>query len=247
MFGLPKRVARAATGRRGLAFLVAFCVGGLVAGVGYATTALSGIPDASGVFHACVNDASGAVRLVPQDTECGTNWSKVSWSHTGPQGEPGPAGPEGPQGPQGQQGPQGAGGGGDAFSAKAGNEVTIPILSPATLLTLGSLPAGKYAIFATAMVHNINSQDTTPVLCRLVTPSDTSLTYGARIDPFTWRGIGAPSGASTMTIALSLTTQLHSAGHVSLECYSNHTVPTATALAGPRQITAVKVENLVQN
>jgi hypothetical protein len=49
-----------------------------------------------------------------------------------------------------------------------------------------------------------------------------------------------------MTIPLSLTTQLPSNSSVSLQCYSNHISPSATALAGSRQITAIKVGALVQ-
>jgi len=40
-----------------LVVVVSFAV--IAAGAGYATSLLTGIPDDEGVFHACVNDASG--------------------------------------------------------------------------------------------------------------------------------------------------------------------------------------------
>jgi hypothetical protein len=49
-----------------------------------------------------------------------------------------------------------------------------------------------------------------------------------------------------MTIPLSLTTRLPGNSSVSLQCYSNHISPTATALAGSPQITAINVGTLVQ-
>jgi hypothetical protein len=217
--------------RIGRVAFAAFVLAVVAAGTALASRSVLGEGE---VLYACAQNPSGVLRLVNDLSECRAPDKAVQWNVQGPEGPRGPQGPDGPPGPS------------DAFSAKAGNEITIPTGSPYTLLTLSDLPAGNYAIFATVVAHNLNSQDTTPVLCHLVTPSDTSLTYSARIDPFTWRGLGAPSGASTMTIALSLTTQMSTVGQVSLQCYSNHISPTATALAGARQITAIKVGNLVQ-
>ena len=70
------------------------------------------IPDASGIIHACSNQASGTLRLI--DTEagesCGNNEVPVSWHAVGAPGSTGPAGPAGPTGPQGPIGPQGPAG-----------------------------------------------------------------------------------------------------------------------------------------
>jgi len=234
--GLAAKVDRRVSARRTVALVVMLGFGGIAASVAYATSAATGIPGPDGVFHACANNVSGDLRLVPEGKQCTPGWSSVSWSQTGPSGPPGPQGPQGPAGS----------GSSDAFSAQAGNEVTVPVLTPTTLLTLDGLPEGNYAISAAVVLHNLDSRDTTPVLCQLVTSGGASLTYSARIDPFTWQGLGAPSGASTMTIPLSLTTQLPGNSSVSLQCYSNHTSPTATALAGSRQITAIRVGTLVQ-
>ena len=63
--------------------------------------------DAQQIF-ACVNNNSGAVRIVAQAAACRTPESLVTWNVVGPQGPPGPAGPAGALGPPGPQGPAGA-------------------------------------------------------------------------------------------------------------------------------------------
>src|SRR5215510_6015567 len=62
--------------------------------------------DAQQIF-ACVNNNSGAVRIVAQGAACRTPESLVTWNVVGPQGPPGPAGPAGALGPPGPQGPAG--------------------------------------------------------------------------------------------------------------------------------------------
>ena len=217
--------------RIGRAVSAALLVAVVATGTALASRSVLGEGD---VLYACTQNTSGVLRLVANTGDCRSTETAVQWNTQGPPGD------RGPEGPQGSAGPS------SAYSASKGNEVTIPVLSPSNLVTLTEVPAGYYAIFATITVSNLNSQDTTPVLCQLVTPFDSSLTYAARVDPFTWRGLGAPSGASTMTIALSMTTHLIDVGHISLQCYSNHSSPSATALAGARQITAIKVGSLVQ-
>ena len=61
----------------------------------------------AGVFDACANAKTGALRLVQSELDCKQNEYYVTWDIRGRQGPPGPQGPEGPQGPQGPQGPEG--------------------------------------------------------------------------------------------------------------------------------------------
>lgn len=60
------------------------------------------IPDASGVFHACVKKG-GQVHLIDPSAgdACGKNETGASWSQTGPAGPSGAPGPQGPPGPAG--------------------------------------------------------------------------------------------------------------------------------------------------
>ncbi|NIK61010.1 collagen-like triple helix repeat-containing protein [Kribbella shirazensis] len=64
-------------------------------------------------IEACVQEATGAVRVVPAGQECRASETRLTWNRTGPAGPQGPAGPAGaqgevgPQGPAGPQGPKG--------------------------------------------------------------------------------------------------------------------------------------------
>jgi hypothetical protein len=62
-------------------------------------------------FFGCVNNSTGAVRIVDNGTACQAGEHKIHWTQKGPrgpQGIPGPQGPKGASGPQGNPGPQGA-------------------------------------------------------------------------------------------------------------------------------------------
>jgi hypothetical protein len=88
-----------------------------LSGGAYALSAGSRIPDAKGVFHACVNPTTGTVRVVADFGKCKKVHArrskiipgerKVSWSQTGPAGAPGAPGDKGDKGDQGIQGPAG--------------------------------------------------------------------------------------------------------------------------------------------
>jgi hypothetical protein len=68
-------------------------------GTSFAVISSSGVPDSRGVFHACVNRASGGIRIVTSAGQChkprGRRRHKtlgefaVAWSRTGPQGRAG--------------------------------------------------------------------------------------------------------------------------------------------------------------
>jgi len=81
-----------------------------IAGAFVVTLALAPISaDAQQIF-ACVNNNTGAVRIVAQGVACRTPESLVTWNVVGPQGPPGPTGPAGALGPPGPQGPAGPAG-----------------------------------------------------------------------------------------------------------------------------------------
>jgi hypothetical protein len=64
--------------------------------------------DGGGVFHGCVGNASGLLRVVDPSTDsCRADETAITWNQTGPAGPQGPKGETGPQGPQGETGPQG--------------------------------------------------------------------------------------------------------------------------------------------
>jgi Collagen triple helix repeat (20 copies) len=80
----------------------AFC---LVAGCAFFVAAQLPATAATVTYYACINNSTGAVRIVSQSTVCNTGEHKIQWNQTGPQG---PQGPQGPKGATGAQGPKGA-------------------------------------------------------------------------------------------------------------------------------------------
>jgi hypothetical protein len=81
-----------------------------IAGAFVVTLALAPISADTQQIFACVNNNSGAVRIVAQAAACRAPESLVTWNVVGPQGPPGPAGPAGTLGPPGPQGPAGPAG-----------------------------------------------------------------------------------------------------------------------------------------
>ena len=72
----------------------------LTAGVAVATTLMTSnaYTDANGVYHGCVGDSSGQLRVLASGESCKNNETAIDWSQTGPQGAQGIQGPEGRQG-----------------------------------------------------------------------------------------------------------------------------------------------------
>lgn len=62
--------------------------------------AVASIPGADGVIHGCYTQGTGTLRVINLGAKqsCGTNEHALSWSQTGPKGDPGPQGPPGPSG-----------------------------------------------------------------------------------------------------------------------------------------------------
>jgi Collagen triple helix repeat (20 copies) len=61
----------------------------------------------SGVIYACVNNGSGAIKIVGPNDTCASNWTLISWNQQGPSGSVGPTGATGPVGATGAEGPTG--------------------------------------------------------------------------------------------------------------------------------------------
>jgi hypothetical protein len=117
-------------------------------------------------FYGCVNNTSGAIRIVTATTTCKSTEHKIHWNQAGPQGPKGPQGPQGPkgaQGPQGTQGPQGVQGPvgpqgpagisvGYSWSGNAGGAAIAGF--PGSVVAQGNAvgTTGEYYINATVMV-----------------------------------------------------------------------------------------------
>jgi hypothetical protein len=55
-------------------------------------------------YYGCVNNSTGAIRIVSKSTTCKSTEHKINWNQVGPQGSPGPKGPKGAPGPKGPPG-----------------------------------------------------------------------------------------------------------------------------------------------
>jgi hypothetical protein len=80
---------------------------GVLAFLLLASTAAMAAPVSSNI-SACVNNSTGAVRIVASTSLCVAGEIGTSWAVTGAVGPTGPQGPAGPAGPQGPQGATGA-------------------------------------------------------------------------------------------------------------------------------------------
>jgi hypothetical protein len=102
---------------------------------------------AATTYYACINNSTGAIRIVNQNTVCKSTEHKINWNRTGPQG---PQGPKGAPGPQGKQGPPGMSVG---YSAVAPPNSDIPLTqSPTLILQTNSIgTSGSYFISVSAL------------------------------------------------------------------------------------------------
>ncbi len=129
-----KRLSR----RRAVGFFgIAVALFAVAGGVAYAT-----IPDAGGVYHACLKN--GSIRMIDSPTEqCKATETEITWSKTGqpgPAGPTGPAGAVGPAGPAGPQGPQGpTDTTADAFVNQFGTNTNGAAAANAATCTLGQI------------------------------------------------------------------------------------------------------------
>lgn len=144
--------------------LIVFSVIGLVF---FGVVSYASIPDADGVIAGCYKKSGGTLRLIDRSvTYCAKDETLVSWNQSGPAGPQGPQGPAGPQGLQGEQGPAGpagpagpqgeagpAGTPGVSAATFAFTTSGVRINGALTQVLSKTLPAGSWAVTATADIH----------------------------------------------------------------------------------------------
>lgn len=191
-----------------------------------AYAAVSGIPDAQGVFHGCVNSRTGILRVVKSAQSCthrrvvrhgGTRMVipgelAISWNQQGPHGQQGTQGIQGIQGSPGSQGPTGPS---NSYYA-AGSEF-VP--------TSESVPAGDYAVSGDA---SVGCSAACGMSCRIQL-------NGNNAGPFSSADTG--SGAGEMSVADSASLHLTSSGTISNVCSFDSGIGTFIS----RNVTAIKV------
>jgi hypothetical protein len=115
-----------------------------------ASTSQAAVLPPATTFYGCVNNSTGAIKIVTANTKCKATEHKIHWNQVGPQGPKGARGPQGPQGPQGTQGPPGISVGNFASGSSG------PLASsPGTLIAqTNPIPStGTYYISASALLH----------------------------------------------------------------------------------------------
>jgi hypothetical protein len=100
-----------------LTYANAMATGAMFVALGGGAYALTGAPDSAGVFHGCVSNKTGVLRVAKSASACHKARVRgrrrdpgefaVSWNQQGPRGIQGIQGTQGTQGVQGIQGPPG--------------------------------------------------------------------------------------------------------------------------------------------
>ena len=221
----PRRPRRRPSWIVGLAATAGVLTAGAVPAVALTTSAPV-------VYHACVTNTTGAIKIVSASATCATGQHKISWNNlgpAGPAGQNGAAGPQGPQGAtgqQGQQGPQGATGpqGPQGATGAEGPQgppgvttgysslnVTASTLSPSAVASVGSLnlPAGTYIAIVSAVASASGTSPDT-VTCDLVDGNGFSVgTMGASL---------APSAGNNAEASIATTASTTVGGHMQVGC-----------------------------
>jgi hypothetical protein len=144
---------------------VCVCVLFLLACCALPMAAQQGQPQVT-TYYGCVNNSTGAIRIVSKTTVCKSTEHKINWNQVGPQGPQGPKGPQGAQGPQGPQGPQGAQGpqgpqgppGISVGYSAFGGSIDLNN-SPAVTAETVAVAAGTYYVSASALLSVASGDD----------------------------------------------------------------------------------------
>jgi hypothetical protein len=183
------------------------------------------LPPSAPIFYGCVNNSTGAIRIVTKATTCKSTEHKIHWDQTGPQGpqgKQGVQGPTGPQGPAGPQGPEGPAGISIGNSASGGSTGALGTSNTPTLVlqTSAVQTTGTYYVNASALL-DVGANEA--AYCYVTTA---------------FEGGGGTVGGSSLGIQLgtsvyqqaSMTDSIFASATDSflLLCYGTSTTPTST-------------------
>jgi hypothetical protein len=193
-------------------------------------------------FFGCVDNTTGAIRIVSKTTVCQSSEQKIHWNQKGPQGSQGPQGPQGQQGPRGPQGPQG-------LQGQQGQPGPPGIAVGYSGLNIGQFPAltdspgveiahtnpvaatGTYFVSATALLES--AADSSGALCYDTTASSGSPSQFAGSSSF---GFQQASIADVITVSAGDSFQLW--------CFTQNGGTSSVFNAG---ITATLINNAFDN
>ena len=200
-------------------------VGSIAAGLVFGSVTVANAQ--GGTINGCVDNRSGALRVIAPTATCRVNETPLKWNITGPQG---------PQGAQGEPGPRGPS---DAFNAANGNAIQLVAgdccEGQSTTLETLSLPAGSFVVNAVVLAAPGENTVGATAQCKLRSPG--VLRYGhisgSGMDP-------SEFGGATLPVTASIT--LTGPEDISVVCWKLGQGPVFGLRAS---MTAVQVETLL--
>lgn len=171
-------------------------------------------PPAVATIFSCVNNTTGAIRIVSNTTVCKSTEHKIEWNQKGARGPQGPQGLQGQQGRQGPAGPQGPPGISVGYSNITSEGITLAPF-PGVLVAQSNPVAtsGTYFISASAFLE-IFTTDNSGATCY-----DTTASSGApfQLSESTLNGEQQTSITDVITVSAGDSFQLFCAGSDSSE------------------------------
>ena len=207
-----------------------------------AMIAYASIPDSGGVYYGCFKKSGGSLRVIDRSvTNCTKDETLISWNQTGPQGPAGlmgpqgpqgqtglagPAGPAGAQGPAGPAGPQGQAGTGGSPPAAFAYSPSTPLQAAYTQIVSKNLPAGNWAVVATATFVTFAPSDSVRDVS-----SNCELRSGSTVIGGSGEFDHAVAGSYDRSISMNGIAQLPEGGAVSVWCIQPDQPTTSYASA----------------
>ena len=233
----PETPQRSRTRRlKWIAGLVALPIA-LTAGAIPAVAAVTTSPPV--VYHACVTNTTGAIKIVSATATCGTGQHKITWNNVGPPGVPGTPGAPGVPGTPGAPGvpgvpgPPGPPGVTTGYAASYGSQ-SLDDTTTATQVGSLSVPAGTYLVNVTALTWANNLTLPEQVVCYLYDGGNNIVgTGGANLVPDQYK-YNLGNIAITGTISVG--------GAITLTCDDDQ--KNMQTVAGNVQMTAIPVSTI---
>jgi len=196
---------------------LAACAAGAVGLVAGAVPAIALSGTAPVVFHACVTNKMGAIRIVSASTHCATGQHKIFWNQTGPRGPKGPPGPVA------------------AFEKQVVVNVLLNSSSETTVAGL-SLPAGKFVISAASLAGFSGTAPAVDgVQCDILSPEGGNAVAATDVN------LNQDAGEAVGNADVALTTAFATGGGTMIfECMDS----TDQASMSNTTLTAIRVNSL---
>jgi hypothetical protein len=166
-------------------------------------TAVDARAQSGGTIDACVHVGSSTLRIINAPAGCRANEVLVTWNVAGPQGPQGDPGPQGPAGLTEVYAPPLLPGTNQVLCNQAQCETTLATLS---------VPAGKYVIWAKAVISHWTTGNTAPTsFCYIAAGPLIVDAFGATTTPQVTVVPGSLQAAATLVVP----------GQIRLYCANN--------------------------